>query len=185
MERRGKGRSWNCASREQGRTDPRDAAKSKKSVQRRGVQAWWRLVDFDEMAQDFQDLPGVYDEGDHPHGLATPRAAQRALAGLRPAVVQGIPLVNLLDQSGPGGAALTGRYRAVALLLIGRSDAQGRLRRMVVSPTLGSEAQEVRGVRPRAPSPRGVQAAAANESVSCVGQVLENLGKDRGGRKVL
>ena len=104
MERRGKGRSWNCASREQGRTDPRDEAKSKKSVQRRGVQAWWRLVDFDEMAQDFQDLPGVYDEGDHPHGLATPRAAQRALAGLRPAVVQGIPLVNLLDQSGPGGA---------------------------------------------------------------------------------
>jgi len=101
------------------------------------------------------------------------------------AVVQGIPLVNFLDQSGPGGAALTGRYRAVALLLIGRSDAQGRLRRMVVSPTLGSEAQEVRGVRPRAPSPRGVQAVAVNESVSCLGQVLENLGKERGGRKDL
>jgi len=141
--------------RREGRTDPRDAAKSKKSVQRCGVQVWWRLVDFDDMAQEFQDLLGVCDDGENFHGLATPRAA------------------------------LTGRYRAVALLLIGRSDAQGRLRRMVVSPTLGSEAQEVRGVRPRAPSPRGVQAAAANESVSCVGQVLENLGKDRGGRKVL
>ena len=59
-----------------GRTDPRGAAKSKGSVQRRGVQAGWWVCDLDQMAQDFEHLWGVCDDGEHPHGLATARAGQ-------------------------------------------------------------------------------------------------------------
>jgi hypothetical protein len=71
------------------------------------------------------------------------------------------------------------------MVLIGRTETHGGLCRMVVSPTLGSKAQEVRCVRLRASSPRGVKAVAANESFACVGQVLEQIGKERGGRKDL
>lgn len=97
---------------------------------------------------------------------------------------QWIHFVDFLDQPSPSGAALSGRCGQVALVLIGQTDTQGWLSRMVVSPTLGCKAQEVRCASPSASSTRGVQAVAANQSVTCVRQVLE-LGKECGGRKDL
>jgi len=91
----------------------------------------------------------------------TARAAQGALAGLRPAAALGIRLVDLLDQAGPRGAALLGRHRQLGLRLLGRTEADGWLGWMVALPALGSEAEEVRATGPGAASPRGVQAVGA------------------------
>ena len=95
------------------------------------------------------------------HGFVTARAAQGALAGLRPAAALGIRLVDLLDQAGPRGAALLGRHRQLGLRLLGRTEADGWLGWMVALPALGSEAEEVRATGPGAASPRGVQAVGA------------------------
>ena len=117
----------------------------------------------DEVSQNLEDLCGVCDLGD----VFQVRVATRA--------VQGIRLVDLVDQAGPCGAALPSRHRQLWLRLVGRTDAGGWLGLMVALPTLGREAGEVRATGPRATSPRGVQPVGANKSAARVGQVPEDL----------
>ena len=76
------------------------------SVQGSGIQTGgWRAF-LDEVSQDLEDLRGVGDHGDDLHGLVASRAAQ------------GVRFVDLLDQAGPGGAALFGGYGQLGLRLL-------------------------------------------------------------------
>ena len=60
----------------------------------------WRAF-LDEVSQDLEDLRGVGDHSENFHGFVTTRAAQRALAGLRPAAGQGIRIdASTLKQPG-------------------------------------------------------------------------------------
>ena len=137
-----------------------------RSVQGGGIHTGGWLTCLDEVSQDLEDLRGVGDDGDNLHGFVTTRAAQGALAGLRPAAALGIRFVDLLDQAGPCGAALLGRHRELGLRLLGRPDADGWLGWMVALPALGSEADEVRAARQpsrRASAPVGPGVPRARE----------------------
>ena len=160
---RSQGTSGCCGGRKQtvtqclagGETDCPLGDKEMGSIQGGEIQTGgWRAF-LDEVSQDLEDLrgvgavarPRVGDHGDDFHGFVTTRAAQGALAGLRPAAALGIGFVDLLDQAGPCGAALLGRHRELGLRLLGRPDADGWLGWMVALPALGSEADEVRAAR--------------------------------------
>jgi hypothetical protein len=72
----------------------------------------WRAF-LDEVSQDLEDLRGVGDYGDDLHGFVTTRA------------VEGIRLIDFLDQAGPCGAALFSGYGQLGLRLLWWTDAEG------------------------------------------------------------
>ncbi len=98
-----------------GRTGPQGGGRGEESVQRRGVQTGWSLAGLDEMSQDLEDLLGVCDDGKHLHRFAASRADQR------------IRVVDPLDQPSPGGTALLGRHGAIGLVIVGCTDANGKV----------------------------------------------------------
>ena len=96
------------------------------------IQTRRRFARFHPMPQDFEDLGGVGDDGDEPHGAVTATANQR------------VRVVDLLDQACPCGAALLGRDGQLGWRLLGGTDMNAGLPLMVALPPLGSEADQVR-----------------------------------------
>jgi hypothetical protein len=96
-----------------------------------------------------------------------------------------VRVVDLLDQTSPGGAAVLGRHGELRRGLLWRADAQGWLGLMVAPPSLGSEADEVGLAGPCTASPRGVQTIRANQSAAGIREALEDFDEKPDGGETL
>jgi len=136
------------------------------SAQGSGVKARGSRSGLDEVVEDSQDLLGIGDNGEDPHLGTTAGAAQR------------VNLVNLCEQSCPGGAGLLDRHGLIQGARGGRSEAQSRLRLVVLLPPLWSQAGKVGLAGPCAMGARGIQPVATNQAGAGVRKVLQDLDKE-------
>src|SRR5208337_1321809 len=85
----------------------------------------------DEVTEDSEDLRGIGDDGEDPH------------LGTTAGTAQGVNFVDLCEQPCPCSRGLSGRHGLIRDVLLGWTEAQSKLRLLVLLPALWSQAEKV------------------------------------------
>ena len=161
------------------------------SIQGSGVQLRWGRSGLDEMAEDSQALLRIGDDwplaaqarlpAQTRTRIGEPQRVQRkgfSLSAARPAAAYEIHLINLCEQSDPGGAGLHSGHGLIRSVLEGWAEAHSGLRLVVLLLALGSQAQEVRLAVPCTTRSRRVQPITTNQAGASIGNVLQNFDQE-------